>query len=214
MMDTDHHADVRTIMPHMHESTYGLDTERILDRTRRGITMHVSRGFAERIALDTAEDHLGERLAMSLTAEVLTEHLPPHTITHHVRYEHPGAIGQPGTAVDSRFERPIDHFTAKYRGRWWGRLLGLRQREVRYEFVAVPYLVSKPVQCDHLVTVDVRASWTYPKPNRVLPAADWGPTVLDARDVRSESYATYREQQGDALGDAVKAHARLRGDRW
>lgn len=184
-------------MPHDMHAPYGLDTERILERARRGVAMHITREFAERMVLSATEDHLGERLAVSLAAEVLAEHLPPHTITHHVQYEHPEAIGQPGTTVDARFERPIDHFTAKYRGSWWGRLLGLHRREVRYTFVAVPYLVSRPVQCDHLVTVDVRASWTYPTPNLVLPAADYGPVVLDARDVRSESYATYRERQGD-----------------
>ena len=198
--------------------TYGLDSQHMLQLVRHQAGQYISREFAERISLNGQHhrfsEMIGEKLALSLTAEVLTEHLPPHTITHHVQYEHPEAIGRPGVAVDARFARPIDHFAATYRRRWWGRLLGLHRREIRYQFVPVPYLVSVPVQCDHQVTVDVRASWTYPNANLVLPAETFGPVVLDGRDVRSESQATYRERQGDALADMVKRHARSRGDSW
>ncbi len=188
--------------------------QRILHRVRRKAGESISRQLVQRMGMETAVHLIGDRVTQAVAVEVLSEHLPPHTITHHVQYEHPEAIGQSGTAVDSRFARPIDHFTAKYRGTWWGRLLGLKRRKIEYQFVAVPYIVSAPVQCDHLVTVDVRASWTYPKADLVLPADQFGPVVLDARNVTSESQATYRERQNEAFADMVKAHDRARGGRW
>jgi hypothetical protein len=186
----------------------------LLDRVRRGVTHHITRQFAEQVQLDISEprgrDMLTDALVASLTTEVLAEHLPPHTITTRVRYEHPEAVGQPGTTVDARFERPIDHFTAKYRGRWWGRLLRLRRRQVRYQFVPVPYLVSRPVQCDHVVTTNVRAAWTYPTPNLVLPAEDFGRVVLDARRVDSEA-SPYGRTFGDDFSDMVRNASRANG---
>ena len=177
---------------------------RVVDIARHGMQTRISRLAADHLRLEIERDptRFTDDLVMRMETSLLAEKLPPHTITTRVQYEHPEAVGQPGTTVDARFERPIDHFTAKYRGRWWGRLLGLGRREIRYQFVPVPYLVSRPVQCDHEVTTNVRASWTYPKPTMILPADQYGPVVLDAS--RTDSFA-----------DAVRASARLNGDeRW
>lgn len=177
---------------------------RIVDIARYGMSQRIGRFAADRFRLEIEHDptRFADDIVMRMETSLLAEKLPPHTITTRVRYEHPEAVGQPGQTVDARFERPIDHFTAKYRGRWWAPLLGLRRREIRYQFVPVPYTITRPVQCDHLVTTDVRASWTYPKPVNILPAQEFGPVVLDASRV-------------DSFADAVRASARLNGDdRW
>jgi hypothetical protein len=154
-------------------------------RLRRNVSPYVAEGFAAAVERD--QSRFVDMLVVSLETELLTEKLPPQRIEHRIGYEHPEAIGQQRFATDSRFARPIDHFTAKYRGRWWGRLLGLQRREIRYQFVKVPYIVSAPVRCDHRVTVDVHAAWTYPKADMVLPASDFGMTVLKADRWSSES---------------------------
>lgn len=191
--------------PSPYDSVFAREAQSVvLERLRVGLRRTIGAHFAERIAFDfrrEVPDFLSDALVADVTAEVLAEKLPPHTITTRIGYEHPEAIGQPGVAVDARFERPIDHFTAKYRGRWWAPLLGLRRRPIRYQFVPVPYTVSRPVRCDHKVTTNVRASWTYPKANTVLPARDFGPVVLQTTT--------------DSFADMVRSHAHLNSNtRW
>lgn len=164
----------------------------VVERARVALRQQVGPYVAESFRMEAERapimiDRYADSIALQIEAELLTEKLPPQRIEHRIGYEHPEAVGQPGVAVDSRFERPIDHFTAKYRGRWWGRLLGLNRREIRYQFVKVPYVVSVPVRCDHRVTVDVHAAWTYPKANMVLPAKDFGMTVLRSDAAYSDS---------------------------
>lgn len=173
---------------------YGPLSQVIVDRARFRLTRMLSRNVADQLVAsirdhrDPSHAHrFADVLSIDFETELLTERLPPDVIRHRVKYEHPEAIGRQGVAADARFARPIDHFTAKYRGRWWGRLLGLRRREVRYEFVAVPYIVSAPVQCDHEVTATVRAAWTYPRATLVLPGSDFGHPVLRAGLVDAES---------------------------
>jgi hypothetical protein len=164
----------------------------IVDRLRVRLTQRVSRYVAEEMRLSAGRDpdllgYFTDGLAVNIETELLTERLPPDVIQHRVKYTHPEAIGRPGVAVDSRFARPIDHFTATYRGRWWGRLLRLHKREIRYTFVKVPYIISAPVECDHRVTATVRAAWTYPQATMVLPGHEYGHVVLKANDVGAES---------------------------
>jgi hypothetical protein len=193
-------------------SPFGEMQRVIVERARVRLRQNVSPYVAERFAANVERDGAGfaDMLVVDLETELLTEKLPPQRIEHRIGYEHPEAIGRQGFATDSRFARPIDHFTAKYRGRWWGRLIGLRHREIRYQFVKVPYIISAPVRCDHRVTVDVHAAWTYPRADMVLPASEFGMTVLKADSWTSDSVPTV----GDALADAVKTHARSRGERW
>lgn len=178
-------------MPEMDgASPFGEMHQVIVDRVRFGLQERVSRYVAEALRMSARPEEtfrFADLLVVRLETELLSERLPPKLIEHRIGYEHPEAIGQQGFAADSRFARPIDHFTAKYRGRWWGRLLGLRRREIRYQFVKVPYIVSAPVRCDHRVTVDVHAAWTYPKADMVLPADRFGMTVLKADRWSSES---------------------------
>jgi hypothetical protein len=164
----------------------------IVERARVAIRQQLSPYVAESFRMEVERnpmvlDRYAGSIAMRVETELLTEKLPPERITHRINYKHPEAVGRQGFAADARFARPIDHFTAKYHGRWWGQLLGLRRRKVRYEFVKVPYIISAPVQCDHRVTVDVHAAWTYPRANMVLPADQFGMTVLRADSVTSES---------------------------
>jgi hypothetical protein len=197
--------------PEMDDLTSPTFSQRMVDISRYAMTQRISQFAADRFSLYIQRDptRFADDLVMRMETALLTEKLPPHTIETRVQYEHPEAVGAVGTTVDARFERPIDHFTAKYRGRWWASLLGLRRRKIRYQFVPVPYLVSRPVQCDHVVTTDVRAVWTYPKPTMVLPAEDFGPVVLDASRVDERARPTTQ------FADMVRGHARLNGDqRW
>jgi hypothetical protein len=164
-------------------------TQVIVDRMRVGLTQRVSGYVAEslRMSVDRYPESFAGDLAMRIETELLTERLPPDVIHHRVKYTHPEAIGRQGFAVDSRFARPIDHFTATYRGRWWGRLLRLHKREIEYTFVKVPYIISAPVECDHRVTATVRAAWTYPRATAVLPGREFGHVVLKANDVGAGS---------------------------
>lgn len=174
-------------------SPFGEMQQIIVDKARVALRQQVSAYVADNLRMsfdrygDTGVGRFADTITMSLETYLLTEKLPPQRITHRIGYEHPEAIGRPGVAVDSRFARPIDHFTARYRGRWWGRLIGLARREIRYTFVKVPYIVSAPVRCDHRVIVDVHAAWTYPKADMVLPAEQFGMTVLKADSWSSES---------------------------
>lgn len=137
--------------------------------------------IAERITLDPSiAEREARRVALKITAGLLTETLPPERISHRIAREHPEAIGHRGTAADARFATWRDHFIATYRGRWWARLLRLHKREIRWQFVAVPYLVSRPVRCEHEVTVDVRAAWTYPRARPALDGERGGHPVLRA----------------------------------
>lgn len=181
-------------------------TQVIVDRMRFRLTERVSRYVAEELRVSARRDDrllasFADTLALDVETAILTERLPPDVIEHRVRYEHPEAIGRPGVAVDARFATWRDHFTATYRGRWWGRLLRLHKREIRYQFVPVPYIVSAPVQCDHRVTATVRARWTYPKATMVLPADRFGPVVLDAATVDHEArpFATWHGSKSSPL---------------
>lgn len=108
---------------------------------------------------------LAEELAMSLTASVLAETLPPLTLRDATPFTVP------------RFATWFDHFVATYRSRWWGR--SLRRHVLRY--------VDEPHT--HRAEVGVRTRWTYPRATTVLPGRQFGHVVLkadagwDARDV-------------------------------
>lgn len=169
------------IMP-QETSPFGEVHPVIVDRMRFGLEQRVSRYVAEALRMGTEAEAAAcaDVVVMRMVTELLTERLPPHTISHRISYEHPEAIGRPGNAVDARFARPIDHFTAKYRGRWWARLLRMHKRKIEYIFIKVPYLISTPVQCHHTATTNVRAAWTYPTASMVLPGGDFGHPVLRA----------------------------------
>ncbi len=204
------------------DDPYGTLTSVLVEHARRRLRKLVSRNVADqlRISVDRFPGdpqyahHFADVIAVDVETAVLTEKLPPQRITHRVRYEHPEAVGQQGVAADARHATWFDHFVATYRGRWWGRLLRLHRREVRYQFVPVPYIVSRPVHCDHEVTVDVHAAWTYPRATMVLPGDQFGHPVLafDRADARSR----YRRRPGhqrdwrDDFSDMVKGADRLR----
>lgn len=112
---------------------------------------------------------VGERMGLTLAAKLLRETLPPDQVTHRIEREHVEAVGQGGWTRDFRWARPIDFWTAKYRSRWWGWLLGLRRRTVLYVEVPVPFVNVAAVTCDHEVVVEVRSAWTYPAPTVPAP---------------------------------------------
>ncbi len=139
---------------------------RTLTAVKVAVTEHVSREFADRLELNSAFDHVGRRVGLRVSAYVLSEELPPATLTDQASFTVP------------RFATWYDHFAATYRGRWWARLLRLDRREVR--FVDEPHT--------HTLTVAVRPRWTYPKADRVLPARDFGPTVLKVATTRESAF--------------------------
>lgn len=93
---------------------------------------------------------------MRVTAGLLAEDLPPKVLDDVMPFTVP------------RFATWFDHFCATYRGRWWGWLLGLDKREIRY--------INE--SWSHRTTVKVRDRWTYPRAERIAPARDFGHVVL------------------------------------
>lgn len=142
------------------------------------MTFEVGPGAAQGLTLERRElDRIGDRVGMTLAARLLRETLPPDRVTHRVSREHVEAVGQGGWTRDFRWARPVDFWTERYRGRWWGKLLGLHRRTVLYVEVPVPFVNNASVSCDHAVVVEVRSAWTYPNPTVPAPE-DQGYGVL------------------------------------
>lgn len=169
----------------------------VLERQRIQSRRYLSPQLAETLTVH-AERKPGDRfaaadlIAVDVVHDILTEHLPAQTVTHRVRYQHPEAIGRRGYAVDARFATWLDHFAATYRGRWWGRLLRLHRRELRYTFVPVPYITSAPVECDHKVTVSILDQWRYPHADTTLRDLGLGEPVLYAGTMQYGARAVTR----------------------
>jgi hypothetical protein len=161
----------------------------MLAKARYTLATRVSRELADTLTMHTRmADMMANDLALEVSVRVLTEQLPQQSVTHRVHEDHPEAVGVVGFVKDARFARPIDHFTAKYRGRWWGWWLGLRLRKIRYDQVPVQFRNTSSVWCDHTVTVDIADQWTYPQASPALSGAQGGPPVLISRlnDVTSD----------------------------
>lgn len=158
---------------------------------------YLSPYMLERVEFDRdwERNPLGDMVAVDVVADILTEQLPPEIVTVLARYTHPEAIGRTGVAVDARFATWFDHFTATYRGRWWGRLLRLHKRKLRYTFVEVPYVISAPVECEHFVRVDVANSWTYPHADTTIRDLGLGDPVLKTGIVTQARPSTRRSAE-------------------
>jgi hypothetical protein len=186
----------------MPRSSYRNLTRVILDQTRVQLRRYVSAQIAETVEVrpDPYGASVGDMIALDVITDLLTERLPPQTVTTHVHYRHPEAVGQPGTAVDARFATWLDHFTATYRGRWWARMLRLHKRPMRYTFVPVPYITSAAVDCNHKATVTILDTWRYPKAETTL------------RDIRGASLGEPVLWSDEHLDDARPITAGV--DKW
>jgi hypothetical protein len=96
--------------------------------------------LARHLHLTGQPDPISQRLALKLTTTVLQENLPPHMAGHIIEWSQP------------RFASWWDMLCATHRGRWWGRLIGLHRRRLRY--------VDEPLR--HRIDVRIRQGWTYP----------------------------------------------------
>lgn len=140
--------------------------ESVLHRLRYSVADQIGPDVAARMKLSVTRDVSTERLVRKLHTAVLSEELPAHVRGHVIEWS------------DPRHATWVDHFTATYRGRWWGRLIGLHRRTIRY--------VDVPLR--HRVDVTVRQYWTYPRATRVLPGDDFGHVVLKTRTETVDRY--------------------------
>jgi hypothetical protein len=125
---------------------------------QQSLPREIATGVGDTIRINTrmGEGFLADQLAMSMTANVLAETLPPLILKDATPFTVP------------RFATWFDHFVATYRSRWWGR--PLRRHVLRY--------VDEPHT--HRTEVGVRTRWTYPRATTVLPGRDFGHVVLKA----------------------------------
>ncbi len=183
--------------------------EPILDHTARAVLesqraqsrRYLSAHVAEHAKVAANWTAAGDAIAIDVIHELLTERLPPQVVDHRVHYDHPEAVGRSAVTVDARFARWIDHFTATYRSRWWAKLLRLHKRKIEYQFVAVPYIVTAPVSCDHTVRVSILDTWRYPHADPTLRGMGLREPIYYAAGTRTESFAEFARPVGDMPGE-------------
>lgn len=169
-------------------------TQRILESARVAVYREVGAWAAEALTLEPRMlDRVGESMGMTLATRLLREQLPAEHIVARVRVEHVEAVGERAWTTDLRFAGPRDAFVAKYRTRWWARLLGSHWWPVEYVEVPVPFRNQAAVSCDHEVTLTVRGAWTYPKPS-VPPPMNAGYAVYQ----HDETLVSSRPVPGEA----------------
>lgn len=129
-----------------------------LDVLKFALRKTVGAGVIDSLRAEQSRDYLTQSIALTLTAELLAEKLPPVKITDRVEFTVP------------RYATWIDHLVATYRSRWWARLLRWHRRPLRY--------VDEPHS--HVTDVTVRGAWTYPRATTVLPGRQYGHVVYKA----------------------------------
>lgn len=122
--------------------------ELVLDRVRVGLREEMSAELELRLDVERIADVFGDRLVWRLTTELLEYRLPPATMRRTVFVE----------GGHWRWLTPLDHFRARYVGRWWARLLG----PARAEWI--------DTSTSREVVLDIRQSWTFPEARVVFPA--------------------------------------------
>lgn len=123
-------------------------------------------------------------VALSLTARVLAESLPPQEITHQVAGWTP--LHAEGTVPAARFATWWDHFKATHRGRWWMRW---RHWPVHYTWEFHRWRYDEDRQpWRRTVTVSVRHHWTYPRAAIPLPPEFGGPVLATTWEVDDRDY--------------------------
>jgi len=133
--------------------------------------------LSQRPAVDSA---LMRQIVLELQYAVLAERLPPQSTSHRVAYQHPEAVGELFELTDPRWATWRDHFWASHR-----RLARLFRRTPHTVDTIIRQRVAMPVDCSHLVTIDIRDMWTYP--NAQTTVTGFGQPILKHERTDSRS---------------------------